>query len=125
MAKDLTIILENKPGSLARIGEALGKAGMNIEGVCAITFGGEGIVHVLVEDGVKARRALKANQLDVTDEQEVLVLEIEDRPAALGNMARRLANAGVNVKLAYMATSTRLVIGANNLEKARAALATK
>lgn len=125
MSKDLTVILEDRPGSLAKVGEALGKAGMNIEGICGMTVGGEGVVHILVQDAVKARRALEANHIQVSGELEVLVMEVEDRPAVLGNIARRLANAGVNVHLAYLATSTRLVIGVDDLDKARSTLQPK
>jgi hypothetical protein len=119
MSKDLTIILEDRPGSLAKVGEALGKAGLNIEGICGMTVEGQGIIHVLVHDAVKSRRALEANHLEVFGEREVFVLEVEDRPSVLGNIARRLANADVNIQLAYLATSTRLVIGVDDLEKAR------
>ncbi len=122
MAKDLRLILEDKPGQLAKVGEALGKAGVNIDGLCGVTWEGKGVIHVLVEDAAKARRALEANQLRVDQEQDVVILEIEDRPGVLGNIARRLANAGVNLNLAYLATSTRLVIGADDLEKARQVL---
>ena len=125
MTKDLTVILEDRLGELARVGEALGKAGMNIEGICGVTAEGRGIVHILVQDALKARRALEANHLQVSGELDVLVLEIEDRPSVLGNIARRLASAGVNIHLAYLATSTRLVIGADDLEKARSALQPK
>jgi hypothetical protein len=125
MTQDLTVILEDRLGELARVGEALGKAGMNIEGICGVTAEGRGIVHILVQDALKARRALEANRLQVSGELDVLVLEIEDRPSVLGNIARRLASAGVNIHLAYLATSTRLVIGADDLEKARSALQPK
>ena len=123
MPKDLTIHLGDNPGALAKVGEALGKAGVNIEGICGVTVGGKGIIHVLVADPTKARRALEANHVDVATETEILMLEVEDRPGALGNIARRLASAGVNLQLAYMATSTRLVVGADDLAKARAAKA--
>lgn len=122
MAKDLTLILEDNPGELARVGEALGKAGMNIEGVCGVTVDGQGVIHLLVEDAAKARRTLEVNRITVREETDVLVVEVEDRPAALGNIARRLANAGVNLHLAYLATSTRLVLGVDDLEKARATI---
>lgn len=122
MAKDLTLILEDNPGELARVGEALGKAGMNIEGVCGVTIDGQGMIHLLVEDAAKARRTLEVNRITVREETDVLVVEVEDRPAALGNIARRLANAGVNLHLAYLATSTRLVLGVDDLEKARATI---
>lgn len=119
MAKDLRLILEDKPGQLAKVGEALGKAGVNIDGLCGVTWEGKGVIHLLVEDAGKARRALEANGLHVDQEQDVVVLGVEDRPGVLGNIARRLASAGINLNLAYLATSTRLVIGADDLEKAR------
>lgn len=125
MSKDLTVIVENRPGSLARVGEALGKAGVNIEGICGMMVEGQGVIHVLVQDATKARRALEANHLQVSSELEVLVLEVEDRPSVLGNIARRLANAEVNIQLAYLATSTRLVIGVDDLEKARSVMQPK
>lgn len=125
MMKDLTISLGDHPGSLAKVGEALGKAGVNIEGICGVTVQGKGVIHLLVGDAAKARRALEANHIDVAKETEVVVLPIEDRPGVLGNVARRLADAGVNLQLAYMATSARLVVGADDLGKARAAIEAK
>lgn len=125
MSKDLTLILEDRLGELAKVGEALGRAGVNIDGICGMTVEGRGIVHVLVQDAVKARRALEANHIQVSGELEVLVLEVEDRPSVLGNIARRLTNAGVNIQLAYLATSTRLVVGVDDLEKARSAMQPK
>ncbi len=122
MAKDLSIILEDHPGTLAMVGETLGKAGVNIDGICAMSVEDKGIVHVLVQDTDKARRALEANHIPVSGGLEVLVLDVEDRPNVLGNITRRLANQGVNIHLAYLATSTRLVIGVDNIEKARSIL---
>ena len=120
MAKDLTIYLGDHPGSLAKVGEALGKAGVNIEGICGVTVQGKGVIHILVADAAKARRTLEANHIDVAKETDVVVLDVEDRPGVLGNVARRLANAGVNLHIAYLATSSKLVVGADDLEKVRA-----
>ena len=120
MAKDLTIHLGDHPGSLAKVGEALGKAGVNIDGICGVTVQGKGVIHILVADAAKARRALEANHIDVAKETDVVVLDVEDRPGVLGNVARRLANAGVNLHIAYLATSSKLVVGADDLEKVRA-----
>ncbi len=125
MVKDLTISLEDRPGSLAKVGEALGKAGVNIEGICGVTVQGKGVIHLLVGDAAKARRALEANHIDVAKETEVVVLPVEDQPGVLGNVARRLANAGVNLQLAYLATAARLVVGADDLGKVRAAIEAK
>ena len=122
MAKDLTVVLEDRPGTLADVGEALGKAGINIDGLCGFPCQGKGILHILVEDAAVARRALEEIGLEVGDECEVLVLEVEDRPGAGGKVIRRIANAGVNVDLVYRITKTRVVIGADDLDKARAAV---
>ena len=122
MVKDLTVILQDRPGILADLGEILGKAAINIEGMCAIQCQGKGINHILVEDSAGARQALEAKGMEVTVEREVLVKEIEDRPGTLGEVARKLANAGVNIEVIYLATKTRLVIGVDNLEKARSAI---
>lgn len=125
MPKDLTVYLEDRPGALARLGEALGKADLNIEGICGMTFEGKGVIHILVEDAAKARRVLEVNKIQASEPMEVLVLEVEDRPGNLGNIARRLANAEINIRLAYLATSTRLVIGVDDLEKAAEVLQPK
>ena len=120
--KDLTVILQDRPGTLADMGEALGKAGINIEGGCGFPCEGQGVIHILVEDAAAARRALEEIGLEVRGERQVLVLEIEDRPGAFGEVSRRIANAGVNVDLVYLAANNRLVLGADDLDKARAAV---
>ena len=122
MAKILKVLLEDKPGALARMGEALGLAGINIDGICGMTVAGEGVIFVLVEDIDAAKKVLEVKQIKVAGEQEVLVIEVEDRPGVLGNIARRLAHAGVNVNLAFMAMTTKLVVGVDDLVKARAAI---
>ena len=121
MAKDLAVELADRPGTLAALGETLGKAGVNIEGICGIPAGGKAIVHILVEDAAAARRALQQAGLPVAGEQEVLVLSLQDRPGSLGAVARKIADAGANITLIYLATGTRLVVGASDLAKARAA----
>jgi hypothetical protein len=122
MAKDLTVILEHRPGKLAALGEATGKAGVNIDGICAVTSGGQGEIHLLVEDAGAARSALEGAGVEVREERDVIVHEVEDRPGVVGEVARRLAEASVNIEVFYLATGTRLVIGADDLEKARSAL---
>ncbi len=122
MAKDLQVELEDRPGTLAQLGEALGRAGVNIEGVCAVPVGGRGRVHVLVGDAPAARRALEAAGIPVVAEREVLVLDVVDQPGTLGAVARKLADAGVNIEWAYLATRTRLVLAVSDLERARSAV---
>ncbi len=122
MTKDLTVVLENRPGTIADLGEALGEAGINIDGMCGFPCEGKGILHILVDDASGARRAIEAIGFNVISEREVFLLETEDRPGMLGEVSRKIANAGVNVDLLYKATKTKLVIGADDLEKAQTAI---
>jgi hypothetical protein len=123
MATDLTLYLDDQPGELARVGDLLGKAGANIAGLCALTSGGgQAEVHILVQDPTPAFEALQRGGVKIAAEQEVLVMEIEDRPGALGEIARRLGDAKVNLTMAYLATNTRLVVAADNLAEAKSAL---
>jgi len=119
---DLTVEMDDKPGIVAATAEALGKAGVNIEAFAGMaTGGGKGMGHILVEDVQKAPQALEGTGTRVIEERPVLVLDLEDRPGALGKLTRKIADAGVNLNLVYLATRTRVVIGAKDLEKARAA----
>jgi hypothetical protein len=122
MATDLTVQLQNQPGTLAQLGEALGQAGMNIEGVAGLGAGEHGEVHVLVVDAGMAREALAAAGIDIGAEREVEVVSIVDQPGEMGRHLRRVADAGINVDLLYLATGTRLVIGSDDAEGLRRAL---
>ena len=125
MSTDLTVILEHQPGELARLGEITGEAGVSIRGLAAFTGEGRGVVHVLLDDEAVARcrAALERAGIGIADEREVLVVEIEDRPMALGELARQLADANVNVELAYTTFGgVKIVIATDDLESARAAL---
>ena len=122
MAKDLSVLLKDHPGTLADLGEALGKAGINIGGICGVPGEGKAIVHILVQDAAGTRRVLHDVGIHVQGERDVLILDVQDRPGELGKMCRKIANAGVNIDLVYFSVNG-LVIGVDNLEKARAAVA--
>jgi hypothetical protein len=123
MATDLTLYLNDQPGELGRLGDVLGRAGANIAGLCAVTSGGgQAEIHILVDDAAAAFEALHGAGIRIAAEQEVLVLSVEDRPGALAEIAHELGAAQVNLTLAYMATDTRLVLGADNLADAKAAV---
>jgi hypothetical protein len=127
MPTDLTVILQDRPGELARLGEVAGTAGVNLQGFAAFTGQGRGIVHVLIDDGLlpAARAAFKEARLGIADEREVLVVDVSDRPGSLGELARALAEANVNVDLAYTTSGgpVRIVIATDDMQSARAALA--
>ena len=121
--KDLTVIMEDQPGKLADLGEATGRAGVNIIGLCAMVGDGKGFIHILVEDEEKARKALEAAGIDIADEREAVVVDLHDKPGAMGEIARDLAEAGVNIDVAYtIFTGVRLVILTEDTDQARAAL---
>lgn len=124
MHKDFTLIPDDQPGVLARLGEAAGEAGINIEGISAFTGEGKGVVHLLVADPGDAQRALAAAGFDVRAARDVLVVDIEDRPGAMGEVCRRLADHDVNIQQAYIASGGpgggyRLVLAVDDIDKAR------
>ena len=91
MPTDLTVILRDRPGELARLGEVMGAGGMNIRGLAAFTGEGRGVIHLLVDDEVSSRafEELKGAGIGVADEREVLVVDVADRPGSLGELAPR------------------------------------
>jgi hypothetical protein len=122
MAYDVMVILEDRPGELARLGEVAGAAGVNMDGFAAFTGDGKGVVHVLVSDGRldDLRAALDSAAMPIVDEREVLVVNVADEPGAMGEVARRLADAGVNIDLAYTTFGgVRLVFGTDDMRVAR------
>jgi hypothetical protein len=121
--KDLTVIMEDKPGKLADLGEATGRAGINIEGLCAMVGDGKGFIHLLVQDEAAARKALEEAGISIADEREAVVVDLHDKPGAMGEIARDLADAGVNIDVAYtIFTGVRLVILTEDVDAAREAL---
>ena len=125
MAKDLLVTLQDQPGEGARLGEALGKAGVNIEGLCAIMDSGTGTgaVHVLVDDVAGAKAALEGAGITVDAETDVLVSPAlgepdVDTPGRFGAMARALADAGINIALAYVASRNRVVLATSDNQRA-------
>lgn len=119
MRKDFVLIPDDQPGVIARLGEAAGAAGINIEGISAFTGQGKGVVHVLVPDAELALKALSDAGLEVRGARDVVVVDIDDRPGALGEFTRRVADAGINIEQAYIATNNRLVMAVDDIERAR------
>ncbi len=122
--KDLRIILEDVPGALAALGEALGEAGINVEGGYAVTSGGVAEAHILVENAEAVRAVLESAGCPADDQREVIAIYVSgvDRPGVLGRYARRIAEAGVNIERTYIASGSRLAFVTTDNAKARAAL---
>jgi hypothetical protein len=122
MAFDLVIDVENTPGSLARVAGAVSDAGVNLAAATCIGSGERAELHILVPHPEAARHSLATAQLAVTREREVVVIDVEDNPGVLADLARKVAGAGVNLDLVYIATRNRVVFGAKDLDALRAAV---
>jgi hypothetical protein len=122
MAADLVIDIENTPGALAQVAAAISDAGVNIAAATCIGAGERAEVHILVPHAEAAKHSLAISHLAVTREREVVVVDVEDRPGELADLTRKIARAGVNLDLVYVATRNRVVFGAADLEALRAAL---
>jgi hypothetical protein len=123
MAVDLVIDIENTPGALAKVAAAISDAGVNIAAATCIGAGDRAELHILVPHAGAARHSLAISHVAVSREREVVVVDVEDRPGVLADLTRRIAKAGVDLDLVYVATRNRVVFGAGDLEGLRAALA--
>jgi len=119
---DLVIEVDNEPGSLARVAAAISDAGVNIAAATCMGGASKAELHILVPHAEAVRHALAISNQAVTSEREVVVVSAEDRPGFLADLARKVARAGVNLDLVYIATGTRVVFGAPDIEGLRAVL---
>ncbi len=122
MAVDLVIDVDNTPGALARVAAAISDAGVNIAAATCIGTGDRAELHILVPHAEAARHSLAISHLAVTREREVVVVDVQDHPGVLADLTRRIARAGVDLDLVYVATRNRVVFGAADVDALRAAL---
>jgi hypothetical protein len=119
---DLAIDIDNRPGALADVAAAISDAGVNIAAATCIGAGERAELHILVPHAEPVRRALAISHLAVTREREVVIVDVEDRPGVLADLARKIARAGVDLDLVYVATRNRVVFGSPDLAGLKAAL---
>lgn len=118
--KDLAIALDNRPGALAEMGEALGRAGVSIEGGGAWVVDGKGVAHFLFQDGDAARNALETAGIRVIQERDVLVQRLKQAvPGQLGLLTRRMAEAGVNIEVLYSDHDHQLILVVDDITRGR------
>ena len=120
---DLVIDIDNTPGALADVAAAISDAGVNIAAATCLGSAERAELHILVPHAEAVRHALGISQLAVSREHEVAVVDVTDRPGVLADVTRKVAAAGVNLDLVYIATGDRLVLGAADMDGLRAALA--
>src|SRR5262249_3635945 len=119
---DLVIEVENEPGALAGVARAISDAGVNISAATCVGAHERAELHILVKHPGATEHALSLEHLDITRKREVVVVEIDDRPGALADLARMPAEAGINLDLVYVATRNRVVFGSDDIEGLKQAL---
>ena len=122
MAVDLVIDVENSPGALAEVATAISDAGVNIAAATCVGPGERAELHILVPHAEAVKHALAISHVAVTRERQVVVVDVQDRPGVLADLARKVAAAGVNLDLVYIATQNRIVFGSQDLDGLRTAL---
>ena len=120
--RDLVIHVPNEPGALAKVTAAISDAGVNLSAATHIGNEPTADLHILVKHPEATRRVLEPAGITVGEDREVIVIEAEDRPGVLADLARKVADAGVNLDLVYVATGTRVVFGSDDMPALRAAL---
>jgi hypothetical protein len=122
VAVDLVIDIDNTPGALAEVAAAISDAGVNIAAATCIGGGEKAELHILVPHAEAVRHLLGISHVGVSREREVVVVDVEDRPGVLADLTRRIARAGVDLDLVYVATRNRVVFGASDLAGLKTAL---
>jgi hypothetical protein len=122
VAFDLAIDIENVPGALAEVAAAISDAGVNIAAATCLGGGERAELHILVPHAEAARHSLAISHVAVSREREVVVVDVEDRPGVLADLTRKIAKAGIDLDLVYVATRNRVVFGAPDLDGLKAVL---
>jgi hypothetical protein len=117
---DVSIVLDNRPGTLAEMGEALGTSGLSIEGGGAWVVDGKGSAHFLFDDGYVAKATLESAGIKVLAVHDVVIQRLKQAvPGQLGQLTRRMADAGVNIEVLYSDHDHQLILVVDDIEKAR------
>lgn len=122
MPTDITVVMRDEPGEIARLGELIGADGVHVRGLAAFTGDGHGFVHLLLDDAdvPKAKAALSREKIKLADTRDVLVVDLKERGVI--DVMLALAEANVNVDLAYTANGESLVVATDDVYNARDAL---
>jgi hypothetical protein len=123
----LALFLENKPGTLAAVCDALAAANINIFALTISDTVDHSVVRMVVSDTRRALNIFEEHGTLVVD-NEVLMIEHDNKPGKLGGIAKKLAEAGVNIEYAYLASGPQatkglLILRPNDVQRAKEILA--
>jgi len=125
MLEEIIVSVPDERGVLADLGELLGAKGVNIETLSASTHNGQGVIHLVVDDGEDAAALLKSEGYEIVGIRQVLAITVDDRPGELGRYCRRLADSGIHISSAYVARrsagETEVILAVDDLDQARKA----
>jgi len=120
--RDCSIQLTNHPGDLARVALALGRRGVNIKALAAISVGGNAFARILPDDIVVAGSALEEAHIRFT-ESEIHQVLLENKPGVLASVTNRLGDEGINLEALYVTgiadDLVELAIASDNPKKAK------
>ncbi len=114
MATEFRVVLQDRPGTLARLGSILGDAGVNIEAIQGTSREGRGFIQFVPNAPEAAADALRAAGIEYT-RREVLVVRVLDQPGMLGDLALVMAEAGINIDSVYLTTRGHVVLGVDDV----------
>ena len=124
MIKDFCLEQNINLKNLALIGEKLGAAGANIEGLCLTTCEEMTVIQFAVENAVTARRVIENSGIKIRRLSEVFVFSkdkkrVRGKPGSFGEICRTLAGHGIKINFGYPAENNRYVFGVEDVAKAR------
>ena len=118
--QDIEILLENKPGTLALMGETLGRNKISLEGGGVFQNGDMSIAHFLVEEAERAKEELAKVQIKVVKIHDVIIQKLrQDVAGQLGMFCRKMADADVNILVQYSDHSNQLIVVVDDYEKGK------
>jgi hypothetical protein len=116
-AKDISLVLEDRPGTLAKVTDAIAKAGINIDGFSGDSECGGTFHFLFIADAVRARSALESAGYKVKSERDVALVDVADRPGTAAIELKKIAQQELDVDLLYLATNDRMVIGGQEFQR--------
>ena len=114
MPTEFSVSLKDQPGTLARLGGALGDAGVNIEAIAGSSRDGTTRVQFVCNAPDRAAKSLETSRIEYTT-REVLIVRVLDEPGTLGDVGLVMAKAGINIDSIYVTTRGHLVLGVDDL----------